>query len=92
MHDIGTLEWLKQNALFSCHIDSCREEISYDADNLALTPDGLPVCEGCWDYGEERGRYANLGYVDAEGDALGFHELRPFRPFAALAEKGQRDE
>lgn len=82
---VGTVKWLKENALFGCHIDSCREEVTYSADMLYLTPDGLPACEGCWDH-SEAARYAKLGHTDREGNSLLVSELRPFNPFAALQE------
>lgn len=40
---------LKEKALFGCRNPCCASEVSYDADNLAVAPDGEPTCHYCWD-------------------------------------------
>ncbi len=41
-------------ALVGCQNESCAKEVSYHLDMVRLF-DGKPICENCYDYGDEDG-------------------------------------
>lgn len=67
MSDIGSLDWLKYNALFSCRDENCACEMSFNADMLRLL-NGEPICCECYEH----------NYVSFDES---WCDLPPFKPF-----------
>lgn len=61
-------KWLEANAMFSCQINECREEVSYHAQDLRLHPEGGVICESCYDF-------------ECNGTTPDWSDLKDFNPF-----------
>ena len=89
---IGSMEWLRANALFGCQVEYCSEEISWTAENLRVH-NGKPVCETCWDERVEWDPSVPAVEFGEDGEEIepawpDWHELQAFNPFPAC-EKGR---
>lgn len=69
----GTLEWLKDTALFGCHV--CEEECSWTASELRWIGDEPRlICDNCHDFIDDPPM--------KDGDVIPWSQLPIFDPFA----------
>lgn len=40
--------------LYACQFEGCREQQTFLAEDLAIAPNGLPICEECWNHWDDQ--------------------------------------